>query len=515
MADPGPNPEARIGGHTPTASDGGSDLGARPDGPTAAGPLAGASRPILVPGDPMSGPAATTETAIMTVPWGTTIAAAVRQALAGTGDRERTQRNAIAAFSVRVVSAALLYLSQIVLARWMGSSEYGIYVFVWTWVLVLGGLCHAGLSMAMIRLLPTYRETGELGLMRGLVFGGRLAAVGLGTVVAGLGLFGLWLLGPMVSGPYVMPLYLALFCVPLFALTDVQDGIGRGQAWMDLALLPPYVLRPIVMLAAMLAANHYGLPMRAETAAGAAIVATWIAAIVQLLLLNRRLGRTIEAGERRFAWSGWFKVSLPLLVIAACELVLQNADVLVISRYMSPAEVGIYFAAAKTMSLILFVHYAVGSAVANRFSALNARGDRAQLRAFVRDAVNWTFWPSLASALIVLALGYPLLSLFGPQFATAYPVMLILAIGFLARAAMGPAEFLLNMLGEQQLCAAVLAVTAALDIALNFALVPRFGLVGAATATSISLATAALLNYVVARRRLEIEIAIWHNVGRK
>lgn len=463
----------------------------------------------------MSGTAASTEPAHTNVSWGASLAAGLRQAMSGTGDRERTQRNAIAAFSVRVVSAALLYLTQIVLARWMGSSEYGVYVFVWTWVLVLGGLCHLGLSMAMIRLLPAYRENGQIGLMRGLVFGGRWAAIGLGTLVAGLGLAGLWLYGPMISGPYLMPLYLALFCVPLFALTDVQDGIGRGQAWMDVALLPPYVLRPVLLLAAMFGAYLTGLPMRAETAAGAAIFATWTTAIVQLLLVNRRLGQTLEAVERQYSWKGWFAVSLPLLVMAACELVLQNADVLVISRFMSPADVGIYFAAAKTMSLILFVHYAVGSAVANRFSALNARGDREQLRAFVRDAVNWTFWPSLASALIILALGYPLLSLFGPQFATAYPVMLILVVGFLARASMGPAEFLLNMLGEQQLCAAVLAVTAALDIALNFALVPRYGLVGAATATSISLTTAALLNYVVARRRLEIEIAIWHNVGQK
>jgi hypothetical protein len=43
------------------------------------------------------------------------------------------------------------------------------------------------------------------------------------------------------------------------------------------------------------------------------------------------------------------------------------------------------------MALIMFVHYAVGSAVANRFAALNARGDREALNAFVRDAVNWTF----------------------------------------------------------------------------------------------------------------------------
>ncbi len=443
------------------------------------------------------------------------LAASARHLLQGSGDRERTQRDALAAFGVRIVSAGLLYLSQIVLARWMGTTEYGVYVFVWTWVLILGGLCHLGLSLAMIRLIPAYRETGELSLLRGLIYGGRWAAIALGTLVSAFGIGGLWLFGPTVSSPYVLPLYLALVCIPLYALTDVQDGIGRGHAWMDLALLPPYVLRPILLLLAMVAALAYGLPMRAETAAGSAILATWASGVIQLLLLNRRLGTTIAAGDRHYTFKTWFRASLPLVVIAGCELVLQNADVLVISRYLSPADVGIYFAAAKTMSLILFVHYAVGSAVANRFATLNARGDREQLRAFVRDAVNWTFWPSLVCAVLLLALGLPLLSLFGSQFQTGYPVMIILALGFMARASMGPAEFLLNMLGEQNLCATVLTVTAVLNIALNFALVPSFGMIGAATATSLSITFAAAMNYLVARRRLEIDIAIWSNLPQR
>ena len=66
-------------------------------------------------------------------------------------------------FSVRIASAGILYLSQVVLARWMGAFEYGIYVFVWTWVLVLSGLSHLGLPTLMIRLVPEYLERGEHG----------------------------------------------------------------------------------------------------------------------------------------------------------------------------------------------------------------------------------------------------------------------------------------------------------------------------------------------------------------
>lgn len=433
--------------------------------------------------------------------------------LKGSSERERTQRDAMQAFAVRCASAALLYLSQIVLARWMGSYEYGIYVFVWTWVLVLGGLADMGLAVTAIRFIPHYRETGELALLRGIVSGSRAVALGLGTLITVAGVAGLWLFEPLDSH-YILPAYLALVCVPLYAVTGVQDGIGKGFAWMGAALMPPYILRPGLLLGAMVAAHVLGFAMEARTAAAAAIIATWLSGLLQAAIINRRFAREIAPGPRRFAFASWFAAALPLLVISASELVFQSADVLIVSHYLTPTDVAIYFAAAKTMSLIMFVHYAVGSAVANRFAALGARGDKEALRAFVRDAVHWTFWPSLAAAAALLALGVPLLWLFGPKFVSGYPVMGILVVGFLFRSSMGPAEFLLNMLGEQRLCAVVLATTALLNVALNLALVPVFGLIGAATATSLSLVTAALLNYVVVSRRLEIDVAVWRNLRR-
>ena len=257
----------------------------------------------------------------------TAAVATARAILKGETETTSTQRNALVAFAVRLLSAGLLYLSQIVLARWMGGFEYGLYVFVWTWVLVLGGISHLGLNLAMIRLLPQYRETGELELLRGLLRGGRLVAVILGTVVAGLGLAGLWLFGQHLDNHYVLPLYLAFVCVPMFALTDAQDGLGRSQGWMAVGLVPPYVLRPLLLLVAMTIAHAAGLPMVATTAAGAAIVATWLAAMVQTLAMNRKLAGIVPAGPRKYAFGAWLRISSPMLMIVAADLVLQNTDI--------------------------------------------------------------------------------------------------------------------------------------------------------------------------------------------
>jgi O-antigen/teichoic acid export membrane protein len=118
--------------------------------------------------------------------------------------------------------------------------------------------------------------------------------------------------------------------------------------------------------------------------------------------------------------------------------------------------------------------------------------------------VRWTFWPSLVATAGILAMGMPLLWLFGPEFTAGYPMMFILAIGLVARAATGSVEAMMNMMGLQNAIAGVLALATAVNIGLNLVLIPTFGLAGAATATTMSMCLVAALQYSVARRRLGV-----------
>ena len=155
-------------------------------------------------------------------------------------------------------------------------------------------------------------------------------------------------------------------------------------------------LRPLRLIVG-LGAHLWGLPVKARVAIAAAIVASVGATIVQTLLLRRRLRRELSPGPHRYAFALWLKPALPFWLMVACDLTLEIADVLMISSYLGPAEVGMYFAAAKTMSLVLTIHYAVASALAHRIATLDGRGEEEDLRAAVADAANWSFWPSLAA----------------------------------------------------------------------------------------------------------------------
>ena len=204
----------------------------------------------------------------------------------------------------------------------------------------------------------------------------------------------------------------------------------------------------------------------------------------------------------------WIAVSLPIFLVESFFFLLTNADVLMVGFYLQPDDVAVYFATVKTLALVHFVYFAVKAGVAQRY-AHYTHGDREKLATFARETVSWTFWPSLLMALVVLLLGKPMLILFGPEFTSGYPLLFLLVCGVVARAAVGPCESLLTMSGHQNICAAVFAVTLALNIALNVVLIPTFHLWGAALATALAMVfEAAALSFTV-WRKLGITMAIF------
>jgi len=419
------------------------------------------------------------------------------------------QRLAGTVFMLRVASAVLAYGSQVLLARWMGSFEFGIYVYVWTWVLLIGQTLDLGLGTAAQRFIPEYRESGALDLLRGFLFGSRLLAFCIATAVALGCAGGVWLLAPWLNDYLVVPLYLACISLPAYGLANTQDGIARSHDWVGLSLMPTYVVRQILLTALMAAAYFAGLPMNAVTAMIVAAISIWLPTIGQFLVLNRRLAALIAPGPKAHAIRYWLVTSAPILLAEGFYLLLTYADILVLQQFRPPDEVAVYYAAAKTLALVSFIYYAISATTAHRFSVYHVAGDRAGLSAFIAQSIRWTFWPSVAATALLLAAGQPLLRLFGAQFVSGYHLMFILAAGLLARAAIGPIERLLNMLGEQRACALIYGAAFAINFGACLALIPLFGAAGAAAATTTALIIESILLFKVTKSRLGFHVFIW------
>lgn len=424
------------------------------------------------------------------------------------GERGAASRMSLIAFSVRILSAAIAFVSQVLLARWMGTFQYGVFVLVWTAMVIGGSISCLGFHTSIIRFIPEFREKGMLPELRGVLATSRVLVLLASSAIALLAMLAVWLISAHIEPYYVVPFILGLFLLPMIALSDLLQGVARAHSWAIAALFPTFLMRPVLILAFMAGALALGYAASAEVALCATILATYTTTLVQFAGIVVGVDRKLPPGPRAVHMRGWIAVSLPIFLVESFFFLLTNADVLMVGVYMNPDDVAVYFATVKTLALVHFVYFAVKAGVAQRYAQFT-HGDRERLADFARETVAWTFWPSLLMAAVVLLLGEPMLSLFGPAFSVGYPLLFPLVIGIVARASVGPCESLLTMSGNQNACAVVIALTLALNITLSIILIPRFGLWGAAFATAISMTFEAAALSWTAWRKLGIAMVIF------
>jgi O-antigen/teichoic acid export membrane protein len=396
----------------------------------------------------------------------------------------------------------------------MGSFEFGIYVYVWTWVLMIGALSDMGLSSAARRFIPEYTELKAFELLRGFLAGSRWLSFAIATAIAAIGAIGVTLLKPWLDSYTVIPLYLACVTLPIYGLVQTQAGISISYNWSNLALFPFYIWRQLAITVLMGAAFLFGAPTDAATAMIIAVATAWLVTVGQMFVLNRKLKEKVPAGPKRYEVKTWLGTSLPIFVVEGFYLLLTYVDILTLERFRPPDEVAVYYAAARILAVVAFVHFAIAGATTHKFTQYHVEGDHQRLAKFFAETIRWTFWPSLLACALILAFGIPLLSLFGAGFTSGYYVMFILAIGMMARAAAGPAERLLLMLGDRKQCATVYAIAFAINLGGCVLLIPRLGIEGAAVATSAAIVAESAMLFVLTRRKLHHHVFILQHAER-
>ena len=314
--------------------------------------------------------------------------ARIKAILGERSDSRLAQLVAGKVFLVRVASALLALASQVLLARWMGSFEFGIYIYVWTWVLMIGALSDAGLSSAARRFIPEYTGIKSFDLLRGFLSGSRWLAFGVATAVGAVGAIGVTAIAPYLDQFTVVPLYLACATIPIYGLVQVQAGIAQSYDWPNLALMPFYIWRQITLTALMGAAYLFGAPTGAVTAMIVAVVTTWAVTIGQLIVLDRRLKNTVPAGPKRYEVKTWFATSLPIFVAEAFYLLLTYVDILALEHLRSPDDVAVYYAGARLLAIVAFVYFAISGATTHKFTEYHVSGDKARLAAFFAETVQ-------------------------------------------------------------------------------------------------------------------------------
>ncbi|MBE7732368.1 lipopolysaccharide biosynthesis protein [Devosia faecipullorum] len=408
--------------------------------------------------------------------------------------------DAAIAILIRVLSAGLVFAMQVLLARLMPADGYGGFVTLWTWMLALGSFAALGFAESSIRFLPRYHVRGRSSALRNYWRFGLSVVVGASLVLM-LAAIGVALGIGISDGPGLMVLLVALG-LPFLGMEYYLEGVARSFGWFRLAALPVYVLRPILIGLICLALSAAGVVLSLPVVGGVLIGSMALVTAMLALILARRLqalapeGESARPGQKRL----WLMASLPLLLLSGLDDLAGYGDVLVLSLLVEPGAVGIYFAAARSLALAGFVAYAMTLVAGRRFALDLAGKSRADLQDSILHNTRLTFWATLASVALALLAGPFLLGAFGPDFVAGYGVMVVLGLGMVVRAMAGQAGEALIVLGRQREGLLVALIVLVVIAVLAFALVPSFGIMGAAMASAAAMGCRSLALVLVLRR---------------
>lgn len=406
-------------------------------------------------------------------------------------------KGAVLVFIGTGVGMLLGMVGRIIVARYVTQGEYGIYSLAWVLLNVFVTISILGLATGSTRQIAFYRGKGDKSKVKGVVLSSLQIAV-ISSIFFSLVLF---LTSDLISiklfhSPELStPLKVFCIAIPFFVLIDILTAIFRGFDRAEPSVYFQQISRNVLFLLILLAVILFGLQfMGVIYAFAVSIVLTFIAFAVYaikkppLALRGEKSTSVSPIGKELLLFS------LPLLAVGMLNLAVMWIDTLMLGYFMVAADVGLYNAALPLVRLLGIVMGAATFLYFPLMSQLYAKNQRDEMKRCYTAVTKWIFMAALPIFLIfVLFPGATLNILFGSRYIGAALALQILSAGFFIHAILGPNAITLVAMGDTRVVVWSLLIAIIGNIALNIILIPSLGIVGAAIATTSSLAMRYLL----------------------
>src|SRR6266516_6330986 len=159
----------------------------------------------------------------------------------GSAPISRVARGSIAAFLIYGAGIGLTYCSQLVIARILGVDIYGMYAYVFAWMVVLAYFSTLGFDVALLRFVPAYEAKHAWPLLRGVIqYAERRATiVGISVILVGVSVIMFRGLSPQLRNTF----FIGFMVVPVWALLWIRCSVVRAFGGVVSAIAPDRVVR--------------------------------------------------------------------------------------------------------------------------------------------------------------------------------------------------------------------------------------------------------------------------------
>lgn len=414
-------------------------------------------------------------------------------------------RGASGTLILRVTAVGLGFAISLILARTLGSAGYGAYAYAMSWVALLIVPATLGFENLLVREVAAYRANAAWGMIGGILhWTNRTVTIASVTLTVLLAVV-LWAAAGLFEQRMVPALWVALVLIPISALTRVRQAAVQGLGYVVVAQIPEALLRPLLFIS-LLGGGYVilGNGMTAPLALVLSLVAALIALLIESFILQRRLPQPVAQAAPIYRSGMWLRAALPLMLVGGLQIVNSRADIIMIGAIKGAEATGVYAVASRGAELILLVILSANLALRPAIAELYSRGEISRLQRMVTRSARLILLFTLPIALTFIVFGHWFLLLFGLEFTEGRTALAILSAGQLFNAAVGSVGVLLIMTGYDSQAALGVGVAAVSNVTLNAALIPIWGIEGAAIATVCSLVIWNVLLAALVYKRLTI-----------
>ena len=401
------------------------------------------------------------------------------------------------------VGRVLAFATQVILARLFGAAQLGFYVLGISLMQGANVLSTFGMDSVVVRYVAHYRAEGDAARVRGTILLVLGVTFGLSFALSALTFAGAGFLADVVFGKPFFEDVIRAFSVatPFFTLMKVALYATQGFKTVKYATYVEEVLRPLINLVLVVVFYLLGAQILGAIAAYALSMA--IAAVIALHYLRRLFPKLLDrATPAKFEARKLVGASGPIMIMKTTSYVNAWAIIWVLGAFVSARDVGIFNAAFRTAVLSGLVLMAFGGIFAPIVSDLYKRGSLDQLGRLYKDVSRWTFTGSLAVFLLTAFLAKDVLAIFGEEFVVGWPVLIVVATAQLFSSSVGVAGRILTMTGNEKRAMWQRIIATAVALAGGAALVPLYGIIGAAVAAATGLVAVNALSLFAVRQLL-------------